>query len=336
MKKYTYIWTFIVLLMCTIQVMPSYANANETEHVLISKTERYIQYVYDKIKFGKFQKLSFEAFHAAMYGYLNLLEAGKISSNALLSVCDFTLSSNKKRFWVIDIKHKKILYHTLVAHGMGTGEEFATKFSNIHDSHQSSLGFYITAETYEGNNGYSLKLQGIDGVFNNNAYDRAIVIHGADYVSEQFARDNQRLGRSHGCPALPQDIAPKIIDKIKEGHCLFIYHSDKNYLKKSVWLNQSIKHLPEEADKMDLLIPSKNNDILNNNTTAKQDKKEESVTGDTQEITETTIKQPIQSTLDKKPIVYHAAKDIPANKKVTYVIIHENTKTGVSDTSIVK
>lgn len=217
-----------------------------------AKIDKYIAYVYSKIKFGRNNKLSFEVFKSAFYGYLNLLEAGKISTENIISICDFTLSSNKKRLWVINLQTKQVLHHSLVAHGSGTGEEFATAFSNIHESHQSSQGFFVTAETYTGNNGYSLKLEGVDGSFNNNAYDRAIVIHGADYVSEQFAKDNVRLGRSYGCPALPVDTAPIIIDKIKNGSCFFIYHPSNGYLSKSRWLNSEIGSLPSEADFMEL------------------------------------------------------------------------------------
>lgn len=234
-------------------------NLSESEQQQANqKVHRYIKFVYEKIKFPKHGKLSYDAFKAGYYGYLNLIESGKITRDALLTICDFTMSSNNKRMWVIDVKSKKVVFHTLVAHGQGTGEEFATRFSNIHESHQSSLGFYVTAETYSGNNGYSLKLHGIDGIYNNNAYDRAIVIHGADYVSEEFAKANQRLGRSHGCPALSNEVAPKVIDKIKNGHCLFIYHTSQNYLKNSYWLSSKVTSLPKEADMMDLNIKTTN------------------------------------------------------------------------------
>lgn len=228
-------------------------NLNESEAIQArSKAVQYIRSVYDQIRFPKNGKLKFEAFRYAMTGYLNLQEAGRIRSGATLSVCDFTLSSNQKRFWVIDVQSKKILFHTLVAHGMGTGEEFARNFSNVHDSHQSSLGFFVTGDTYSGNNGYSLKLHGVDGIYNDQAYDRAIVIHGADYVSDAFAKANQRLGRSHGCPALPVELAPKIIDRIQSGNCLFIYHSSESYLKNSYWLRNRIQQLPREADLLEL------------------------------------------------------------------------------------
>lgn len=224
-----------------------------------SKLERYIQHVYKQIKFPKGNKLRFSVFENGLKGFLNMKDAGKLNNSNLLSICDFTLSSNKKRLWVIDMGTKKVLFHCLVAHGMGSGEEFATSFSNIENSHQSSLGFYTTAETYTGNNGYSLKLQGQDGSFNSLAYERAIVIHAADYVSKEFADANERIGRSHGCPALPVELAPKIIDKIKNGSCFFIYHTANNYLSASYWLKRRLKHLPEEAEWLTSAIQEKFN-----------------------------------------------------------------------------
>ena len=311
-----------------------YANAafeTENENAIVTKTDRYIKYVYDNIKFPKNHKLKFEAFQAGYYGYLNMVEAGKISFGATLSICDFTLSSNEKRMWVIDIKSKKVLFNTLVAHGMGTGEEFAVHFSNINDSHQSSLGFYTTAETYEGNNGYSLKLNGIDGAFNNNAYERAIVIHGADYVSEDFIKGNQRLGRSHGCPALPTNLAPKIIDRIKGGDCLFIYSASKQYLTNSHWLKSNINHLPQEADMMDLNLSKKLNshNIEDFSST-------ESETASVQTTSKSASKVNAKPMDDKAPIVYKSINDIPKDKKITFITVKENPKTGVADTVISK
>jgi hypothetical protein len=226
-------------------------NESESKETQTFKTDRYIRYVFDRIEFSKNNKLKYDVFQKGFYGYLNLLEARKISQDATLSICDFTMSSNDKRFWVIDIKSKKILYNSLVAHGKETGEEYAVNFSNINNSHQSSLGFYTTTETYEGKNGYSLKLNGVDGIFNSNAFDRNIVIHGSDYVSDQYIKYNKRIGRSLGCPALPRDLAQKIIDRIKGGDCLFIYGNSKKYLKNSYWLKNKIESLPKEADIVD-------------------------------------------------------------------------------------
>ena len=243
----------------TFFTLSMYAAPNTEEQEAKTKTEKYIRFVYDKLSFKKMQKLSFEAFSKGFYGYLNLKEAGKAHGNALLTICDFSLSSNLNRMWVIDLEKKKVMINSLVAHGMGSGEEFATKFSNIQDSHQSSLGFYTTGETYMGDNGYSLKLNGVDGAFNSNAYDRAIVVHGADYVCKSFACENNRLGRSHGCPALPRETSQMIIDKIKNGSVLFIYHPNKAYLKSSYWLTSKITHLPDEADYIDLFEPKNTN-----------------------------------------------------------------------------
>jgi hypothetical protein len=164
-------------------------------------------------------------------------KAGLLNGDShLLTVCDFSMSSNTKRLWVIDMNEKKVLFNSLVAHGKNTGEEFATNFSNTESSLQSSLGFYITDATYDGDNGYSLRLLGMDKGFNDAAYRRAIVMHGADYVSEEFAAMHKRIGRSWGCPAVPRDLTKPIINTIKGRNLLFIYYPDQNYLSKSEWL----------------------------------------------------------------------------------------------------
>ncbi len=238
-------------------VLAGPVNENSNTAVSKNKTDRYIKYVYDKISFKKINRLSYEAFSKAYYGYLNLKEAGKLYGNALLTVCDFSLSSNTKRMWVIDVVRKKVLFNSLVAHGSGSGEEYANRFSNVPESHTSSLGFYQTGVTYQGENGYSLKLHGLDNGFNSNAFARDIVIHGADYVSTSFANSNNRIGRSHGCPALPRELTEPIISKIANGSCLFIYHPSKNYIKSSFWLNNTVGNLPQEADLLDVLAPNK-------------------------------------------------------------------------------
>lgn len=224
------------------------------EQALNGKADRYFQHLYHQIDFPKGNVLAYEAFRYAAHGYFAMKEAGKLGANALLTVCDFTLSANRKRMWVIDLTSKKVLFNTLVAHGMGSGEEFAQTFSNEENSHQSSLGFYVTGETYQGAHGLSLKLHGVDGLFNSKAYERGIVVHAADYVSDQFARMHKRLGRSHGCPALPADLAPRVIDAIRDGSCLFIYHTSANYLQSSAWLRKEVRQLPMEADRMDMLL----------------------------------------------------------------------------------
>lgn len=193
--------------------------------------------LYNSILFDNENKLNFDVFAKAILGFNNLKKAGKINEDAhLLTVCDFSMSSNKKRLWVIDMNERKVVFNSLVAHGKNTGEEFAEKFSNTESSYQSSLGFYITDTTYEGGNGYSLRLLGMDKGFNDAALQRAVVMHGADYVSEEFAATHKRIGRSWGCPAVPRALAEPIINTIKGKNVLFIYYPDENYLSSSEWL----------------------------------------------------------------------------------------------------
>ncbi|MCA6066924.1 murein L,D-transpeptidase catalytic domain family protein [Chryseobacterium sp. RG1] len=193
--------------------------------------------LYKSITFEQGHELNEEVFFKALTGFENLKKAGLLNSEShLLTVCDFSMSSNTKRLWVIDINEKKVLFNSLVAHGKNTGEEFATNFSNTESSLQSSLGFYITDATYNGDNGFSLRLLGMDKGFNDAAYRRAIVMHGADYVSDDFAAMHKRIGRSWGCPAVPRDLTQPIINTIKGRNLLFIYYPDQNYLSKSEWL----------------------------------------------------------------------------------------------------
>ena len=161
---------------------------------------------------------------------------GHGTKNRLLTVIDYSLPSTKRRLWVIDPSGPKVLFHELVAHGKGTGENRAEKFSNQPRSLASSIGLYETSSTYEGKHGYSLKLTGIEKGWNDKAEERDIVIHGAWYVSEEFARREGRLGRSWGCPALDEAIARKVIDAIKDGSLVFIYHPDKKWLAESAFL----------------------------------------------------------------------------------------------------
>lgn len=161
---------------------------------------------------------------------------GKLGQNLrsqILTVIDFSLPSTAKRLWVIDPVKGLILHHTVVAHGRNSGELLAKNFSNRPESYQSSLGFYKTGETYQGKHGYSLRLDGLEKGFNDQARSRAIVIHGADYAKEEFAKSTGRLGRSLGCPALPPELSARVIDLIKNGSLLFIYGKDPNYLTQS-------------------------------------------------------------------------------------------------------
>lgn len=162
-------------------------------------------------------------FAAAFEGFYNLKAEGRVEKD-ILTVVDFSLSSNQKRLWVIDLAQQKVLYNTLVAHGRNTGNEFANVFSNRAESNMSSLGFYATGEIYYGKHGKSLRLDGLQKGINDNARRRAVVIHGADYVSESFIKRHSRLGRSQGCPAIPVELTDEIIQTIKDKSCLYIYH----------------------------------------------------------------------------------------------------------------
>ncbi len=178
----------------------------------------------------------FTCFSKALNGFNKLKEQGKIRKD-LLTVIDFSKSSNYKRLWIIDMDTQTVLYNTYVAHGRNSGNEFATTFSNTSSSYKSSLGFYATGEIYNGKHGESLRLDGLEAGINNNARDRAIVMHAADYVSTSFIKQNKRLGRSLGCPALPNHLNKEIINLITGKSCLFIYHPTKQYLQKSKLLS---------------------------------------------------------------------------------------------------
>jgi hypothetical protein len=182
--------------------------------------------------------LSQEVFEKALVGYLNMKDKGLLSDKGLLTVVDFQKSSTQKRIWVLDMKNKKVLYNTYVAHGRGSGEEYAEQFSNEAQSFMSSLGFYVTQEPYEGKHGVSLKINGLDDNYNTAALERNVVVHGADYVSEAFIKARGRLGLSHGCPALPVTQTQEIIDLIKGGTAMYLYYPDANY--QSALLNEQV------------------------------------------------------------------------------------------------
>ncbi|GAB3900510.1 murein L,D-transpeptidase catalytic domain family protein [Larkinella knui] len=158
-------------------------------------------------------------------------------SKSILSIVDLSQPSSKKRLYVIDLDQHKLLFQTYVAHGRNSGELMAASFSNTSSSFQSSLGFYQTLNTYQGKHGLSLQLKGLEHGFNDNAFSRAIVMHGADYVCEDFIRKTGRLGRSQGCPAIANAISKDIIQAIKGGSCLFVYSPNPDYLQKSTFLS---------------------------------------------------------------------------------------------------
>jgi len=163
------------------------------------------------------------SFQVAYESYVHYSKAGKVKKK-VLALADFSKSSNSKRLWVFNLEAKKLLFHTWVAHGKYSGQEFATSFSNVSGSKKTSLGAYATAETYQGGHGYSLKLDGLEKGINDNARSRAVVMHGASYVSADFIRKYGRLGRSFGCPAVSVAESKAVIDALKGGAFLFHYY----------------------------------------------------------------------------------------------------------------
>ena len=176
-------------------------------------------------------------FNSALQGLKKLDSAGIISRDSLITIIDFSQPSNKKRLYVLDLASKQILFNTLVAHGRNSGKLWTNSFSNSLSSLKSSAGFYVTGETYMGDNGYSLRLEGLEKNINDNARARSIVMHGAPYVDQSSVNALGFLGRSWGCPAIPESLHEAIINTIKDGTCLFIYSLDKNYQRRSTLLN---------------------------------------------------------------------------------------------------
>lgn len=160
-------------------------------------------------------------------------EAGVSVHPATLSVIDYSRSSTQPRMWVFELEQGKLLFEERVAHGRNSGGDRATRFSNSPGSLMSSIGAFVTADTYEGRNGYSLRLHGLEPGFNDKAFERAIVIHGAPYVSEGLIQSQGRLGRSFGCPAVRPAIARSLIDSIRGGSFVFAYFPDRGWLERS-------------------------------------------------------------------------------------------------------
>lgn len=179
-----------------------------------------------------------EVLELGLRGFDRLAASGRISRDSILTIVDFSKPSLDRRMYVIDLKRRKLLFQTVVAHGRNSGTAFARNFSNRPKSLQSSLGFYITRGTYQGGNGYSLLLDGCEKGFNDKARDRAIVLHGADYAEETLSNSLRGyLGRSFGCPAVPMSIHRELINTIKLGNPIFLYYPDGDYLRESRILN---------------------------------------------------------------------------------------------------
>jgi len=239
---------------------------DQQHHVVLSGDSLYNMYIknlYDSARLGQ-SGLTIGVFEKAVTGFYNLKNSGKLCSDkSVLTIADMDMNSTQKRLWIVDLDKKELLLNTWVAHGQRSGADKAVKFSNTNDSFQSSVGFYVTAETYSGQHGRSLRLDGMDEGFNSNARKRSIVIHGADYVSQGTINALGRLGRSQGCPAVAPELANKVINTIGGKTVLFINSSTTDYTSKyldehmaaaiaNTNTNQIVHQTEENIDSLDI------------------------------------------------------------------------------------
>ena len=209
---------------------------SKERQLALKKAELNIKELYNELNAAQYT-LSFTAFRYAYIGYQTMKKQHRLNNKELFSIIDFTKDCNSKRFYTIDLEKMKIVYYTYVAHGKKSGERMATSFSDAVESNKSSIGFYITGNTYNGGNGYSLMLHGDEKGYNSNLAKRSVVVHAADYANEDYIARNGRMGRSLGCPALPENIYKQVIETIKEKTMIFAYYNDAKYLKTSKYLN---------------------------------------------------------------------------------------------------
>ena len=209
---------------------------SKERQLALKKAELNIKELYNELNAAQYD-LSFTAFRYAYIGYQTMKKQHRLNNKELFSIIDFTKDCNSKRFYTIDLEKMKIVYYTYVAHGKKSGERMATSFSDAVESNKSSIGFYITGNTYNGGNGYSLILHGDEKGYNSNLAKRSVVVHAADYANEEYIARNGRMGRSLGCPALPENIYKQVIETIKEKTMIFAYYNDAKYLKTSKYLN---------------------------------------------------------------------------------------------------
>jgi len=224
----------IILSLCLPLIIAGYKPDNMIETLPVSSAARIDSYCtsfYDLLG-NEESKPDYEVFKKALTGFFNLKAGNKIDKN-ILTIIDFSISSNLSRMWIIDLNKMEIMHISLVAHGRNSGEEFADSFSNTPSSYKSSLGFYITGGTYTGKHGLSLYLDGVEPGINDKARDRAIVMHGADYVSRDFICRYGRLGRSYGCPSIPLEDHEKFITMLSGRSCIYIHFPDEKYLSNS-------------------------------------------------------------------------------------------------------
>lgn len=227
---------FLFINSTTINSNNEVVNNSKKDYSLISTDTKlmafdtYVESFYDCLNN---KELKYSLLTKALKGYYSLKNDNKLTNSSYLTIIDYSIASNKNRFFIINMETKSIEHQSIIAHGKNSGQLMATKFSNVSESRMSSIGFYTTGLIYNGKYDYSLKLHGLEKS-NNNAFDRGVVIHSADYATKDFLKKNGNvLGRSFGCPALPHENYKNIVDKIKNGSCLFIYGKDSSYSRKT-------------------------------------------------------------------------------------------------------
>jgi hypothetical protein len=232
----TFIGIFSLLSISISNSAPGDRKINSSNEIISAKdyNRLLITSLYIECKLA--DKLDYNVFKSAMDGYSSIEPTNK----KLLSIIDYSKPSTEKRFFIIDVENRKLLYNTLVAHGKKSGYMNATKFSNKYGSHKSCLGFFRTGNSYHGKRGYSLQLEGLEKGINDNARSRGIVIHGANYVNERLVNGNGVIGRSWGCPAVSKKLSKEIINLLKGGSLLYIYADDELYKENSVIANLNV------------------------------------------------------------------------------------------------
>ena len=234
-KRYLFL-VLIFILSTFLYFSNAQTGLSKERQLALKKAELNIKELYNELNAAQYN-LSFTAFRYAYIGYQTMKKQHRLNNKELFSIIDFTKDCNSKRFYTIDLEKMKIVYYTYVAHGKKSGERMATSFSDAVESNKSSIGFYITGNTYNGGNGYSLMLHGDEKGYNSNLAKRSVVVHAADYANEDYIARNGRMGRSLGCPALPENIYKQVIETIKEKTMIFAYYNDAKYVKTSKYLN---------------------------------------------------------------------------------------------------
>jgi len=218
---------------CLLVVAEAAIPADSARSISPSRSLAFLSQPWDQASVGS---IGGDVLQLALKAATCAIRSGDVAEAKTLTVIDYSRPSSEERLWVFDLQTRALLYQELVAHGQGSGDNLATTFSNESGTHASSIGLFATADTYVGHNGYSLRLQGLDRGFNDRARERAIVLHGAPYVSQTFVKAQGRLGRSWGCPALREGVVREVIDRVKGSGLLFAYYPDAEWLRVSRYL----------------------------------------------------------------------------------------------------